>query len=114
MRGGFCLKGFTFSGSKPLKDLSDNGKSINVAGMKWYSEMDLLQLYVSPLDFAKRVRGKKMSTSPGIPSNLTRRQCLSKVSELFDLTGMITPITAAMKLDLHVLVQRKLDWDDTR
>ena len=113
MRGGFCLKGFTFSGSKPLKDLSDNGKSINVAGMKWYSEMDLLQLDVSPLDFAKRVRGKKMSTSPGIPSNLTRRQCLSKVSELFDLTGMITPITAAMKLDLHVLVQRKLDWDDT-
>ena len=25
---------------------------------------------------------------------------------------MITPITAAMKLDLHTLVQRKLNWDD--
>ena len=113
MRGGFCLKGFTFSGSKPLKELSDDGESINVAGMKWYSETDLLQLDVSPLNFAKRVRGKKMTSSPEIPSNLTRRQCLSKVSELFDLTGMITPITAAMKLDLHVLVQRKLNWDDT-
>jgi len=38
--------------------------------------------------------------------------CEYKVAEIFDLTGRITPITAHMKLDLSVLVKRKLDWDD--
>ena len=112
MKGGFCLKGFTFAGSKPLKELSEDGESIHVAGMKWFSEPDLLKLDISPLDFTKRIRGKRFDPSHKIPSDLTRRQCLSKVSEVFDLTGMITPITAAMKLDLHTLVQRKLNWDD--
>ena len=47
-----------------------------------------------------------------IPERLTRRHCVSKVAELYDLTGKITPITAAMKLDLHNLIQRNLHWDD--
>ena len=113
MKGGFNLKGFTFSGAKPLKQLSDDGESIHVAGLKWYSEKDFLKLDVSPVDFSKRLRGKPISPSSEIPATLTRRQCLSKVSEVFDLTGMITPLTASMKLDLHTLVERKLDWDDT-
>ena len=71
------------------------------------------QLDVSPVDFSKRVRGKHISSCNEIPTTLTRRQCLSKVSEVFDLTGMITPLTASMKLDLHTLVERKLNWDDT-
>ena len=47
-----------------------------------------------------------------IPANITTRHCVSKVSEIFDLTDTITPITATMKLDLHTLVKRGLDWDD--
>ena len=34
------------------------------------------------------------------------------MSEIFDLTGKITLITATMKLDLHTLLKRGLDWDD--
>ena len=113
LRGGFSLKGFTYSGAKPLKQLSDDGESIHVAGLKWHSEKDILQLDVSPVDFSKRVRGKHISSCNEIPTTLTRRQCLSKVSEVFDLTGMITPLTASMKLDLHTLVERKLNWDGT-
>ena len=37
---------------------------------------------------------------------------VSKVSEIFDLIGKITPITATMKLDLHTFVKRGLDWND--
>jgi len=33
-RGGFGLKGFTFSGAPPPQDLSEDGESVNVAGMK--------------------------------------------------------------------------------
>ena len=47
-----------------------------------------------------------------IASKLTRRNCVSKVAEIFDLTGKITPITAAMKMNLHTLVKRGLSWDD--
>ena len=36
----------------------------------------------------------------------------SKVCEIFDITGKITPVTAVMKLDLHELVLQKLDWDE--
>jgi len=39
-------------------------------------------------------------------------QCTSKVAEIFDLTGRIAPLVAAMKLDLQVLSQHQLDWDD--
>ena len=113
MRGGFSLKGFTFSGHDPPSNLSEDKRSIHVAGMIWYPKADELSLDISPLDFSAKQRGKRTQTQLNIPETFTRRQCLSKVAEIFDLTGMITPITAAMKMDLHVLVQRKLNWDDT-
>ena len=34
------------------------------------------------------------------------------MAETFELTGNITPITAAMKMELHALVKRDLSWDD--
>ena len=37
---------------------------------------------------------------------------VSKVSKIYDLTRLITPVTAAMKISLHTLVQRKLNWDN--
>ena len=38
---------------------------------------------------------------------------MSKVAEIFDLTGKFTPITATMEMDFHKLVKRTLAWDDT-
>ena len=112
-RGGFSLKGVSFSKKPPLKSLSENGQSLNVAGVKWFPEEDILSLDVSELNFAKKSRGKKPSESLSkIPSKLTRRHCVSKVAEIYDLTGKVTPLTASMKIDLHELITRKLDWDD--
>ena len=54
MHGGFRLKGFTFSQMDPPKLLSDDGRSINVAGVKWFSKKDEICLDVGPLDFSKR------------------------------------------------------------
>ena len=111
-KGGFGLKGFTFSGRDPPADLSEDGKSISVGGMKWISKSDTLQLNINQLDFSKRCRGKHPEPEHEVPENLTRRHCVSKVAEIFDLTGIITPITASLKLDLHTLVQKNLQWDD--
>ena len=113
-RGGFSLKGFTFSRQKPQESISRDNESMNVAGLKWFLEVDKISLDVTELNFNKKYRGKNVLTKDGdkIPAKLTRRQCVSKVAEIYDLTGKITPITAMMKYDLHELVQRKLDWDD--
>ena len=112
-RGGFKLKGFTFSGMKPSEDLSDDGDSIAVGGMKWFPESDDLTLNISDLNFSKKRRGKKSTKAANIiPQKLTRRDCASKVAEIFDITGRMAPIVASMKLDLQELTLRQLDWDD--
>ena len=81
--------------------------------MKWYSKEDKIFLNIGELNFAKKLRGKKPSSSINkIPEKLTRMHCVAKVAEIFDISGKLTPITAAMKLDLHELLLRKLDWDD--
>ena len=48
----------------------------------------------------------------GIPAILTRRHCVSKEAEKYDLAGKLTPLTASLKIDLHELVKRNLQWDD--
>ena len=46
-RGGFHLKGVTFSGEDPPANLTDDGKSILVSGMKWFPKTDQLALNIS-------------------------------------------------------------------
>ncbi|XP_066917099.1 uncharacterized protein [Clytia hemisphaerica] len=111
--GGFALKGVTISGSHPNENLSSDGETISVAGMAWKPKEDSIALDIKDLNFAKRYRGKKVGVINEVPAKLTRRQCVSKASEVFNLSGIITPITASLKLDLHDLVNRKLSWDDT-
>ena len=41
-----------------------------------------------------------------IPAILTRRHCVSKVVEIYDLAGKLTPLTAYLKIDLHELMKR--------
>ena len=53
-RGGWTLKGITLSHQAPREDLSADGESINVAGLKWYPQEDTVSLDVSELNFAKK------------------------------------------------------------
>ena len=107
-KGGFALKGFTFSNHDPPDHLSKDGKSIGVGGLIWHPKHDEISIDVSELNFAKKQRGKKSTNQIGvIPEKLTRRHCVSKVGELFDITGKVTPITASLKLDLHDLVKTR-------
>ena len=112
-RGGFVLKGITFSNQDLLESLSDYGESINVAEVKWFLKDDVISLDIKDINFAKKIRGRKRTTINSIiPSKLTRRDFVSKVCEILDITGKITRLTAAMKLDLYELLLQKLDWYD--
>ena len=111
--GTFMLKGITFTGEDPLPNLTEDGESIVVGGMKWYPKTDEISLNITDLNFSKKRRGKKsQDASNVIPTKLTRRQCASKVAEIYDLTGRVAPLVASMKLDLQELCRRKLSWDD--
>ena len=65
------------------------------------------------LNFARKRKGRKGEIADQIPSKLTRLHCVSNVHGIFDLSGLKTPITANMKVDLHKLVIEKLKWGDT-
>ena len=110
--GGFTLKGFTFSGQDPSEKLSKDCHSVSVAGLKWYPKEDTLSIDVQELNFAKKHRGRKPTLISTIPMNLTRRQCSSKLGELYDISGLVTPFIATMKMDMKQIVKRKMDWDD--
>ena len=110
---GFTVKGFTCSGSLPPDELTKDGVSVKVAGAKWFSKPDKISLESGDMGFSTKSKGKKSSErTVGVPENLTRVQCASKVAELFDLVGLATPITCGWKVDLRTLVDDKLDWDD--
>ena len=74
----------------------------------------MISLNLGDLTFTKKRRGRKPRDAlvNTVPNNLTRRGCVAKVAEVYDLLGKFTPVIAEMKLDLHELVQRKLSWDD--
>lgn len=112
-QGGFNLKGVAITGEDPSESLSNDKETASVRGMKWYPKNDVVSLNIAPLNFSKKQRGKKPTDADNvIPAKITRRHYASKVAEIFDLTGKVSPLTASIKLDLHELVTRKLDWDD--
>ena len=64
------------------------------------------------INFAKKVRGRKIENKIGIPENLTMRDCVSLVAQVFDPTGRLTPIITGFKLDISQLHRSGLKWDD--
>ena len=111
---GFVTKGFSVSGSPPPLGLSKDGMSINVFGCKWFCELDQLQFNISPLNFSKKHRGKKSQSEDSfkVPDKLTKKICAGKVAEIFDLLGLLAPITGGFKLDIRELVRACCGWDE--
>ena len=92
--------------------MSKDGESITVFGSKWYSEADEIQLNIGDLNFSQKRFGKKDTSQKSLEvhKKLVRRQCASKVAEVFDLRGSVAPIIATLKVDLRKLVHLK--WDE--
>ena len=113
-KGGFKLKGFTFSGFDPPDHLANEDKvSVNVGGLKWYSKDDMLSIKVPELNLGKKRRGKKSQDTAGvIPEKLTMSNCVSVTYEIFDPVGRVAPLVCGLKTDISELHARKLDWDD--
>ena len=57
-RDSFTLKGILVTGGYSSSALSTDSSSVNVAGMKWFPNKDLLALDIGELNFAKKQRRK--------------------------------------------------------
>ena len=76
-------------------------KEIKVLGLNWNIQADTFQFPLS--DIAR--------TSKGLP--VTKRNVLRTIAKIFDPLGLITPITAQLKVFLQELFMLKLGWDDS-
>ena len=104
-KGGFKLKGFTFSGLHSPENLANDDRiSVTVGGTTWYPKDDDVCLKISG---SKRKRPKKSNSD-----KLVRRDCVSVVYGIYDPRGLVAPILCSFKIDLNELTILKLDWDD--
>ena len=114
MKGGFVFKYFIFSGRDPPAESTTDGVSVVVGGVRWFPKEDVISLNIPKLGFSKKKRGRKriVMVLDDFILVITKRNCVSRVYEVFDPKGLVAPLLCRFKLDLHELTTRKLDWDD--
>ena len=106
---GLVLKGVTYSGEDPPKDLSKDGISILAGGFWWFPKKDLVSIKVSEnADLKKFI----LILAGEIPGKVTRKNCVGGVAGIFDPPGFVIPLTSGFKIDISEFCLRKLNWDD--
>ena len=115
--GSMSVKEITFSGQPPTEKVSTDGKHVGLLGMEWETEGDRIRVAVGDLYLGKKKRGEtpEVITSDlkgKLSKQFTRRILVGKVAGVYDPLGLMVPITAKYKLNLHDICKLKLDWDD--
>ena len=115
--GGMSTKGFTYSGQPPPTEVSADGKTVNLLGMVWESEPDLLAADCKPVFFGKVRRGKLPELVTGdiktaLEPKFTKRTVLSKLASLYDPLGLLAPITSRLRLNFSEICELKTEWDE--
>ena len=121
---GLGCKGWSFSGSNPPPEVSEENNAIKIAGMTWYTMLDLLEIPLPQLHFSTKRRGRLPigtevfegsmldDMEKFVPQKLTRRMIVSKNSSIFDLPGKLVPILIGFKFDLRESINQTSGWDE--
>ena len=120
---GLKCKAWTFSGEEPPSVVAMEGGTVKIAGERWRPKLDLVEVPVPDLHFAKKQRGKLPEETEIFrgtfaeldnftPKNLTRKHVASKMGSFFDLKGKFAPLTAGLKADMRTTVKKTLGWND--
>ena len=112
-----AVKAFAHSGSAPPEEMSADGIHVGLLGYLWDPLMDVIRLDIKPITFDKPKKGKIPPPVSGdfsniLQKNLTKRTLVSQCAKIFDPLGLVTPITAKLKLDLHQISDLKVKWDE--
>ena len=121
---GLQCKGYTFCCSDPPPEVAEEGQTVSIGGLKWYSRLDLLEVPIPPLHFSKKQRGRLIvgtqvfdgncleDMDKFVPIKFTVRMVFSKNASLFDLLGKLAPLTGLLKCDLRQARKSAKGWDD--
>ncbi|XP_065218644.1 uncharacterized protein LOC135844395 [Planococcus citri] len=74
-----------------------NDPSIYVLGLVWSPQSDTLNVMIN--------------LTP-LPDSITKRVMLSDISRIFDILGILTPLTIRAKLLMQALWKQPIGWDD--
>merc|ERR1712015_271663 len=90
---------------------------VGLVGLRWATERDVIFLEPKPLYFGKMRRSRRPPAVDGnvkeaLAQHFTRQTLLGKDNGVFDPIGIVTPITAQLKNDLHELINLKLGLDE--
>ena len=115
--GSMAVKDITFNSTAPSELVSTDGKHVGLLGLLWDSKEDIITVDIGELYLGKRKRGKSPEIieddlTGKLAKQFTRRIIVGKVASVYDPLGLLTPVTAKYKLQLHDLCGKKLDWDD--
>ena len=115
--GGLAVKCFTYSGEDPDELVSADGEHVGLLGYRWAPKLDLIRLDVKELYFGKPKKGKLPPTVEGnvkehLANSFTKREMVGMAAKVYDPLGLVAPVMAKMKLDLHEISDLKVDWDE--
>ena len=122
---GLGCKGWSLSGTSPPEDVTADGETVTVGGMRWHTKLDLTEVMLPPLHFSKKLRGRLVvgtevfdgslldEMEKFVPKKLTRRMIFSKKNAIFDILGKFTPVLVGLSKDLREAVKQTNNWDDT-
>ena len=115
--GSMSVKAITRSGQPPSEEVSADGKSVGVIGYAWETQSDELRLEIKPVTFTKARRGKSAPPVEGdvkeaLKPKFTKRVLAGRVAGVYDPLGLVTPITAQLKLDMSVVCKHAAGWDE--
>ena len=119
-KGGFSLKYIVRSGEDPDPKATSDGVTTKLLGYKWETKEDVLRLGFTELNLNRKVRGAKKPNEFPVsstqdaekllqPLQITRRQVISKIAEVFDPVGLWEPVKLNLKLEAAEL--NGMEWD---
>lgn len=114
--GQMNVKAITKSGEAPSDKVSADKESVGLCGYVWHPKEDSIGLDIKPLFFGKKKRGKMPEVVTGdvkavLSKTFTRRTLAGRVAAVYDPIGIITPITARLKVDLSEMCKLSDGWD---
>ena len=118
---GLEIKGWAVSGEKPSENISADGQTLMVGGLKYKPELDCYEVPIPPLHFGSKARGRlRVGTEVFdgefadlenfVPKNLTRKQVFSKFMSVFDIFGKLTPAMSTLRNDVRKVVKDTENW----
>ena len=106
---GLNVKGWVISGDHPgtNSEISTNG-IVTITGYNWWPLEDTISIRVPPIHFSKKKKGKILTTEifegetlsdlkEFVPNEITLRQISGRLSSIYDVRGIISPLISGIK-----------------